>query len=107
MTEADFHSITRNGELCDGDGGLGPREFELVMRKQVAMAQQSAENEVDVAPSTVHPLVVRVVPFPFRHHAWAIGITALLLFFGLEHMPCLQALHARVARLLECNHTGQ
>jgi hypothetical protein len=35
MTEADFHSITRNGELCDGEGGLGPREFELVMRKQV------------------------------------------------------------------------
>ncbi len=35
MTDADFLSITRNGELCDGDGGLGKREFELVMREQV------------------------------------------------------------------------
>ncbi len=35
MTDADFLSITRNGELCDEDGGLGTREFELVMREQV------------------------------------------------------------------------
>jgi hypothetical protein len=35
MTDADFLSITRNGELCDEDGGLGAREFELVMREQV------------------------------------------------------------------------
>ncbi len=35
MTDADFLSITRNGRLCDGEGGLGRREFELVMREQV------------------------------------------------------------------------
>ena len=35
MTDADFHSITRNGRLCDGEGALGQREFELVMREQV------------------------------------------------------------------------
>jgi hypothetical protein len=35
MTDVDFLSITRNGELCDKDGGLGARAFELVMREQV------------------------------------------------------------------------
>jgi hypothetical protein len=35
MTDADFLSITLNGKLCDAEGGLGEREFELVMRKQV------------------------------------------------------------------------
>ncbi len=35
LTDADFHSITRNGELCDEDGGLGAQEFELVLREQV------------------------------------------------------------------------
>ena len=35
MTDADFLSITRNGRLCDDEGGLGEREFELVMREQV------------------------------------------------------------------------
>ncbi len=27
MTDADFLSITRGGRLCDGEGGLGKREF--------------------------------------------------------------------------------
>jgi hypothetical protein len=36
MTEADFHIITRNGSLCDSEGGLGVREFELVMRDQAS-----------------------------------------------------------------------
>jgi hypothetical protein len=36
ITDADFLSITRNGKLCDEEGGLGEREFELVMREQVA-----------------------------------------------------------------------
>ncbi len=36
MTDADFLSITRNGKLCDDEGGLGEREFELVMREQVS-----------------------------------------------------------------------
>ena len=35
MTDTDFLSITRNGKLCDDEGGLGEREFELVMREQV------------------------------------------------------------------------
>jgi hypothetical protein len=35
MTDADFLSITLNGKLCDNEGGLGEREFELVMREQV------------------------------------------------------------------------
>ncbi len=35
MTDADFHSITLNGKLCDGEGGLGLNEFERVMREQV------------------------------------------------------------------------
>jgi hypothetical protein len=35
MTDADFHSITLNGKLCDGEGGMGLREFEKVMREQV------------------------------------------------------------------------
>ncbi len=34
MTDADFHSITLSGRLCDGEGGLGLREFERVMREQ-------------------------------------------------------------------------
>ena len=37
MTASDFASITHNGELCDAQGQLGPREFELVMRNQVCM----------------------------------------------------------------------
>ncbi len=35
ITDADFLSITRNGQLCDAEGGLGLKEFELVMRDQV------------------------------------------------------------------------
>ena len=35
MTDADFLSITHNLKLCDHEGGLGEREFELVMREQV------------------------------------------------------------------------
>jgi hypothetical protein len=35
ITNADFLSITHNGQLCDAEGGLGLREFELVMRDQV------------------------------------------------------------------------
>ncbi len=34
MTDADFRTITRNGQLCDGAGGIGPAEFDLVMREQ-------------------------------------------------------------------------
>ena len=37
MTDADFHSITLNGKLCDEEGGLGWKEFELVMREQVCL----------------------------------------------------------------------
>ena len=40
MTDADFLSITRNGRLCDEEGGLGEREFELVMREQVSPGLQ-------------------------------------------------------------------
>ena len=36
MSDADFLSMTHNGKLCDAEGGLGEREFELVMREQVA-----------------------------------------------------------------------
>ena len=35
LTDADFVSITRNGQLCDEEGGLGPQEFDQVMREQV------------------------------------------------------------------------
>jgi hypothetical protein len=35
MTDADYLSITLNGKLCATEGGLGEREFELVMREQV------------------------------------------------------------------------
>jgi hypothetical protein len=42
MTDADFQSITRNGELCDEEGGLGTHEFELVMREQVRLLIWSA-----------------------------------------------------------------
>ena len=35
MTDEDFLSITHNGRLCDAEGGLGLKEFELVMRNQV------------------------------------------------------------------------
>jgi hypothetical protein len=35
MTDADFHSITLNGRLCDDEGGLGLPEFERMMREQV------------------------------------------------------------------------
>ena len=35
LTDSDFVSITRNGELCDEEGGLGPHEFDQVMREQV------------------------------------------------------------------------
>ena len=34
VTASDFASITKNGELCDETGQLGPAEFEDVMRKQ-------------------------------------------------------------------------
>ena len=37
MTDADFLSITLNGKLCDGEGGLGLQEFERVMREQVCL----------------------------------------------------------------------
>jgi hypothetical protein len=48
MTDADFLSITRNGKLCDGEGGLGEQEFERVMREQVQR------------PNTVSPRYSRV-----------------------------------------------
>ncbi len=35
ITDEDFIGITHNGLLCDAEGGLGLREFELVMRDQV------------------------------------------------------------------------
>ena len=35
MTDADFVSITRNGQLCDKEGELGPHEFDQVMRELV------------------------------------------------------------------------
>ncbi len=38
MTDEDFLSITQNGQLCDAEGGLGLKEFELVMRNQVGPA---------------------------------------------------------------------
>ncbi len=34
MTDADFRSITRNGQLCDKAGGIGAGEFDFVMREQ-------------------------------------------------------------------------
>ena len=37
MTDSDFASITHDGKLCDAKGQLGPREFEDVMRRQVAI----------------------------------------------------------------------
>ena len=37
ITDEDFKSITHNGLLCDAEGGLGLKEFELVMRDQVLM----------------------------------------------------------------------
>ena len=39
MTEADFQGITRGGRLCNAEGGLGYREFELVMREQVGQVR--------------------------------------------------------------------
>jgi hypothetical protein len=36
VSDADFLSMTHNGKLCDEEGGLGEREFEQVMREQVA-----------------------------------------------------------------------
>ena len=38
LTDEDFLSITHNGQLCDAEGGLGLKEFELVMRDQVPPA---------------------------------------------------------------------
>jgi hypothetical protein len=38
MTDADFLSITLNGKLCDGEGGMGLLEFERVMREQVRLS---------------------------------------------------------------------
>ncbi len=45
MTDADFLSITRNGKLCDNEGGLGEREFELVMREQVRARTSGGQRE--------------------------------------------------------------
>ncbi len=44
ITNADFLSITRNGQLCDAEGGLGLEEFELVMRDQAMHARARARN---------------------------------------------------------------
>ncbi len=41
MTDADFQTITLNGKLCDGEGGLGLEEFERVMREQVSLPSRS------------------------------------------------------------------
>ncbi len=46
MTEADFHSITRSGALCDAEGGLGVREFELVMRDQESFVECVERSEM-------------------------------------------------------------
>ena len=40
MAESDFMAITRNGALCDDTGGLGPVEFEAVMRDQIRLYTQ-------------------------------------------------------------------
>ncbi len=43
MTEADFQGITRGGRLCDPEGGIGCKEFELVMREQVFVCVLACE----------------------------------------------------------------
>jgi hypothetical protein len=45
MTDEDFLSITHNGRLCDAEGGLGLKEFELVMRNQVHLLYPHARFE--------------------------------------------------------------
>ena len=52
MTDADFLSITRNGRLCDGDGGLGAHEFELVMREQVCLEGPPPFLGMSAAPAS-------------------------------------------------------
>ncbi len=49
MTDADFLSITRNGRLCDEEGGLGEKEFELVMREQVSRRILSVNHLTQVS----------------------------------------------------------
>ena len=40
LNESDFTVITNNGDLCDDKGRLGPRAFELSMRKQLRLFAQ-------------------------------------------------------------------
>jgi hypothetical protein len=35
MTASDFAVVTDNGALCDGEGRLGPAEFDAIMRRQL------------------------------------------------------------------------
>ncbi len=37
VSDSDFMAITRNGALCRPNGGLGPAEFEVVMRDQLRL----------------------------------------------------------------------
>ncbi len=48
ITDEDFHSITHDGQLCDAEGGLGLKEFELVMRNQVLVG--STQSGRDAGP---------------------------------------------------------
>ena len=45
MTASDFSSVTQNGALCDDAGGLGPREFEAVIREQAGDAPTDRERQ--------------------------------------------------------------
>jgi hypothetical protein len=35
MSESDFMDMTKNGELCNENGGIGSREFESIMRGEL------------------------------------------------------------------------
>jgi hypothetical protein len=66
ITDEDFKSITHNGLLCDAEGGLGLKEFELVMRDQVLMgsAQSGREGMRPARLLKTLPVIPSILPHP-------------------------------------------
>jgi hypothetical protein len=97
MTDADFRSITRNGQLCDKAGGIGASEFDLVMREQAghqtlppALTHTRATPLPQHSPSFVCPTLREQADPPPSPTP-----------YPLPHSTPLSPLHPAISTLLE------
>ena len=60
VTESDFMILTRNGALCDANGTLGFKEFEVCMREQIRFFAQRKLSETLVHDSFTAPELAQI-----------------------------------------------